>query len=566
MLRLAPKTVPVPASRRRRRLLPRLLLAASPVLLLLLLEGAARLLWPQTELDPYLALMDRTSALTRRVVDGQEVFVFTHPHAYGADSGATFTVHKAPGTVRVLTFGGSANAGYPHRPPQRWTDYLQRALTHAFPDRRFEVINLGAHACASYRVRMIFDDAIGCDPDVVVLYCGNNEFVEKRSYLLDYPGRRAVEALRAHSVLLTKFGQWWMAKTTPDNVLSAKERTDAHLHLWTHTKRIASALRSDPEQYRQVKEHYRYSIDHMVAECERRGIRVLVLTVPVNLRDWEPAVSTDEAKGSGFADAYQRGQACLLRGDPAAALSAFDAALRIDPEHADAHYRRGKALDALGRAEEAYAAYAAAVDNDRNPFRASQPLNAILREVAAGHQEARLVDAVAAFRAAADAHLPGFDLMLDYVHPSRAGNLVLAQAVFAALVEGGIGPLRDAAFACEDDGYRDADDEVLQLDLLALFGIMHQYEAYLQRADAFAALLGKRGHTPPAIVQNVLDNTRRAFRDYLDERRKEILGEPFDPEYRARHAAFYEQFFLFASELKGALVEPGWGNGGESRK
>lgn len=538
----------------------RALLLLAPIAFVFVLEGGARLLWPDTECDPYLALLGRTSALTRRVVDGKEQFLFTHPHAYAAESGASFSVHKPPGTVRILAFGGSANAGYPHRPPQRWTDYLQAALARAFPAERFEVINLGAHACASYRVRMIFDDAIDCEPDAVVLYTGNNEFVEKRSYLLDYPGKHLVEALRAHSVLLTKVGQWWAARSSPANVLSAKERTDANLHLWTHTERIASDLRSQPQQYEGVKAHYRFSLEHMVAECERRGVRVYVLTVPVNLRDWSPAVSTTVAAPAAharFEEDYRQGRACLLRGDPAGALAAFDAALQVDPEHADVHFRRGKALDALGRVDEAYLAYAAALDNDRNPFRAAQPLNAIVREVAAAHPGARLVDAVAAFRAAAG--IPGFDLLLDYVHPSRAGNLLLARTVFAAMVEDGLGGARERTFDLDDDGYRDEDDESVQINLLALFGIMHQYDAYLARADAFEALLARRGHALPPAVKNVLDNTRAAFRDYLDQQRKEILGEPFDPDYRTRHAEFYKQFFLYTSELKGALVEPEWG-------
>jgi tetratricopeptide (TPR) repeat protein len=557
----APRPV---ASARRRRAAFRSLLLLAPLLLVLLLEGAARLVWPDTELDPYLALAGRTSALTRRTVDGVDTFLFTHPHAYAKDSAVAFSVRKPAGTVRIMTVGGSANAGYPHRPPQRWTDYLERALARAFPDRRFEVVNLGAHACASYRLRMIFDDALAGDPDVVVIYSGNNEFVEKRSYLLDFPGKYLVEAVKRRSVLVSKLSQWWAARSSPDHVLSGNERTDANYHVWTHTERIASALRSDPEQFAGVKRHYRYSIEHMVRACVRRGIAVLVLTVPVNLRDWSPAVSTTSASGAAaaeFAARLKEGCANMLRGDPDAALAALDAAVQADPEHAEAHFQRAKALAQLGRSDDAYRAFTAALDCDRNPFRASSTLNDVLREVVAAHPRARLVDAVAAFRAAAADGLPGFDLMLDYVHPSRAGNLVLARIVYEALARDVLSPGSagsEVPFHLDDDGYRDEDDDVVQLNLLALFGIMHQYEAYLDKAAAFERLLARRGHAPAPAVANVLANTTRAFRSYLDERRKEILGEPFDPGYRERHAEFYRQFFLFVSELKGALTEPDW--------
>lgn len=547
-----------------RRVAFKLLLVVLPVLLLLLVEGAARLLWPPGEFDPYLTLTGRSSALTSVTIDGEDWFEFTHPQAYGKESGARFTRIKAPNTLRVLCMGASASAGWPHRPPQRWTDYLHKALTRAFPARKFEVVNLGAHACASYRVRMIFDEAIDCDPDVVVIYSGNNEFVEKRSYLLDYPGKGVVDWLKRRSVLIASAVRFWTQKSAPDNVLSGVGREHVNHHLWTHTERVASELRSDPVQYAGVIEHYRYSVAHMVAEAQRRGVCVIVLTVPVNLRDWSPAVSTNRSVGEAqarFEAAFTDGCAKVLRGDATNALAALDAAVAIEPEHAEAHFQRGKALDALRRFDAAYEAYSRALDADRNPFRAARPLNSVLRSLVAQQpgEGVHLVDAVAAFAAAARDGVPGFDLLLDYVHPTRAGNLVLARATFDVLVQSGLlGQGVKATFDVEDDGYRDEDDDALQLNLLALFGIMHQYDAYLDKLDAFAALSARRGQPPPKLVQNVLGNTRSEFTAFLTERRKETLGEPFDPGYRARHAAFYQQFFVFASQLKGALTEADW--------
>ncbi len=39
---------------------------------------------------------------------------------------------------------------------------------------------------------------------------------------------------------------------------------------------------------------------------------------------------------------------------------------------------------------------------------------------------------------------------------------------------------------------------------------------------------------------------------------KELLGEPFVANYRERHAAFFREFFVFASDLKGELRDPQW--------
>lgn len=553
--------MPASPARRRRLWLFRAVLLSMPFLLLLLLELLARVAWPQVERDPYIGLRGRTSALTRHEVGGEQVFEFTHPNSYKvAGAGATFAVRKPADTIRVMTFGGSANAGWPHSPPHRWTDYLAHALQRAYPGKRFEVINLGAHACASYRVRMIFDDAIAAAPDVIVIYSGNNEFVEKRSYALDFPGKPAVDWLKAHSVLINVASQWW---SRPSQVLDGTGRQGASEHVWAHTQRIAAELRNDPAQYRAVLDHYRYSIGHMVQRGVASGAKVLVLTVPVNLRDWGPAVSVDRLTGearASFEAAQRQGFAHALRGEHAAAVTAFDRALALEPEHAEVHFQRARALEALGRDDEAYAAYEAARDQDRNPFRAAGPLNAILREIVAAEPRARLVDAVAAYRARARRGLPGFDLMLDYVHPSRAGNELLAEVVFDALVASDLvaGVKPAGGFESPAGDYRDADDVALQMQLLLLFGVLHQYEAFLAAADGYEALLRSKGSPADPVIAAVVSNTRVAFRSFLAERRRELLGEPFDAGYRERHATFYREFFVFAAELKGALRDPQW--------
>jgi len=59
-----------------------------------------------------------------------------------------------------------------------------------------------------------------------------------------------------------------------------------------------------------------------------------------------------------------RGDAALSRGDPAAALEAFDAALRERPDDPMLLQRRGRALRDQGRLDEAFAAYSRAIAVD----------------------------------------------------------------------------------------------------------------------------------------------------------------------------------------------------------
>ncbi len=88
------------------------------------------------------------------------------------------TVPPKSDLVRVITFGGSNVHGFPVR-------YLKNLLNKNVPasegsEELYEVINLGRPGYGSERVKFIFEQALEVlDPDVVILYTGHNEFVER---------------------------------------------------------------------------------------------------------------------------------------------------------------------------------------------------------------------------------------------------------------------------------------------------------------------------------------------------------------------------------------------------
>ncbi|MCZ7587075.1 MAG: hypothetical protein M5R36_29090 [Deltaproteobacteria bacterium] len=97
---------------------------------------------------------------------------------------ATFPVEKKDGTFRLFVTGGSFAMGTPYvhqdlslDPPMvgdiaNWVD---AELSLRFPSRRFEVINAGAGAQNSTRVRAIVGDLVQLGPDAILIMTGNNE-------------------------------------------------------------------------------------------------------------------------------------------------------------------------------------------------------------------------------------------------------------------------------------------------------------------------------------------------------------------------------------------------------
>ncbi len=532
-----------PAPRSGRVWLFRVILLASPLLLLGALEIGVRVLGVGADSDdPFLNLNETGSIFAEVEIDGVRHYRVAHPEAY-AQNDITFPVEKPAGGFRAFCIGGSASAGWPHHGGQYYSTYLQQALQNAYPGQSIEVLNVSAHAYASYRVRAIFHDVIRYDPDVILIWSGNNEFVETRRYKPQSLLRDAVRGLATHSRLFA------CLSAAVNDSLSGAAREDTQAFIDSQIERTALPMRADPQQYAEVVEHYEFSIDAIVAEAGEHGVPVRLLTVPVNLRDWEPNVSTHGVEGADlqrWRALYDEGCRELLEGRPAAAIAPLEGATEVDPQYADTWFRLARAHEGAGRREAAKDAYSKARDLDQTPFRATTPILDAIRRIAARHPHAELLDADAAMHAAADGPAPGFELFLDYVHPTKRGNLVVAELVYDDLLASKL--VADAApavdrFTRADDGYAEASDLAVQNHVVTLLFLMHQYEAFLEASARLRTLLAPNTDPGSRKIVELIDMFSAGIRRFLDERARELRGEPHDADYREQHREFYREAY-----------------------
>ena len=95
----------------------------------------------------------------------------------------SFPAKKAENAYRIFCLGGSTVAGRPYTVETALSSWLKLLLEYAQPSRPWEVINCGGVSYASYRLVPILDEILKAyQPDLIILYTGQNEFLEDRTY------------------------------------------------------------------------------------------------------------------------------------------------------------------------------------------------------------------------------------------------------------------------------------------------------------------------------------------------------------------------------------------------
>lgn len=523
---------------------------------LVLLEIGLRVAGFQIPQDPFLSFGTVPEFFMKKNVNGTLYYQVIHRDVY-SERETAFTAKKSPKTLCVICLGASASAGWPHQGGEIYSAYLQEALQRAYPDRRIEVLNLSAHAYAAYRVRLIFEEALQFEPDVFVIWSGNNEFLEKRVYRTGESWVEPLASAAKHSLLYrgvrgSRVGRWLF----PDNTLSAHERGHHLYTMWSKLEQVAVALRTDPEQFEAVKHHYASSIESMVEMAESRGIPVVLATVPVNLREWTPAVSCHSVQGAELTHwetRYHHGRRALIGGDYRTAVEELTAAVAVDPQYAEGYFYLGRAYEGLRSLDLAYENYVLARDYDCNPFRAISAFGDTVRNIAARHANVTVADLVEAFRGATAPYAPGFDLFLDHVHPTKRGNLVAAETVFAVMLRARLFPSPESApaFVYQPKPvpgtslpYDDWTDAPMQALLVRFYMAQHQDASIVARSQYLLDTPALKEQLPDKDLE-FLQMAKNLFSQIIASEQRWMAGEAPDPreQNRAKLLEFYKATF-----------------------
>jgi len=340
---------------------------------------------------------------------------------------------KLPKTYRIFVLGGSAAQGDP-QPSFSFGRILQVMLRDQFPSVNFEVVNTAIVATNSHVALKIAKDLIRHEPDLFIVYLGNNEvlgpFGSGTVFTSFSPNLSFIRA----SIILktTRVGQ---LLGNLIQLTGAEENTPEY---WGGIEMfLDKQVRADEPNMEHVYSHFMQNLSDIIRVARESGIKTIVSTVATNVKDSAPFASlhcrdmTDEITRE-WNTIYQSGIKLESEARYAAAIQRYLEAGRLDNCYADLHYRLARCYWQLGNYDSARDRYIQARDLDTLRFRADTKINDIIRSAAGGSsaEGAYLVDAVKDFEENSVEGIPGNDLFYEHVHMNFKGNYVLAKSVF----------------------------------------------------------------------------------------------------------------------------------------
>ena len=256
---------------------------------------------------------------------------FFPPHLARTPQVQVLQQPKPEGTYRIFVLGGSAAMGTPDA-AFGLSRHLEAILGDRYPGTTFEVLNAAMTAINSHVVRIIASDCLALDPDLLVIYLGNNEVVGP------YGPGTVFEGFSS-SLSLIRLSSW--AKATRTGQLTARLASSVWSGAdgpaeWTGLSMFREReLREDDPRLETTYRHLQENLEDLIAEARARDVPVLLSTVATNLVGHPPFASSEGAHLSGEEEHS-------LPSDEA--IASLRQALAIDDGSAELHYRLAELL------------------------------------------------------------------------------------------------------------------------------------------------------------------------------------------------------------------------------
>lgn len=359
----------------------------------------------------------------------------------------SFALKKPENVRRVFCIGGSTTYGRPYAHSTSFCGWLADFLAYTDPEQKWEVINAGGISYASYRVVILLEELIQYEPDLIISYVGQNEFLERRTYsqILGLPRvlrdlGTAASSLRIYALM--------------NKIVNSLKNDEAVVQA-THEHKLGKEVNTildqsigpedyvrDDEQKEKVINHFEYNLEKIAQLTRSTGAQLIMVAPASKLRNESPFKSQNRngLKGpelEAWQQHYESAQALYREKHFAAALTAVSKAETLDPRHAHTLSLKGDILYALENHAEARLSYQKALDEDICPLRALSPLHSLVLNTA-HKMNIPAVDFDAIISKLSPNGITDDVFFLDHVHPTIEGNKILALELLKEVIDSGM--------------------------------------------------------------------------------------------------------------------------------
>lgn len=304
---------------------------------------------------------------------------------------------KDKNAFRIAALGGSTTAGFPYFYNGSFPAILKQLLQDKYPDTKIELINLGMSAISSVVVNDLAKQTPDIDPDVVVIYCGHNEFygIYGTTWSIPFLNYNWIKS----GVMELRNFRLFQGIQSLAQLIFKEEDIDAN----TVMERMGAGQlfpEHDPARDKTFQQ-FHGNLNRMIQYLTKSDIPVILCTVSSNIKDQQPF---------------------RYPGYPEADISHTD---EFSPL---AHYALAWDYLQTNNPEKAKYHFTLARDSDEMPFRAPSEINTVIHRVAS-QKNIDLVDVEKLYQEASPFHIPDSTLFLEHVHPNISGNTILAEAL-----------------------------------------------------------------------------------------------------------------------------------------
>jgi len=365
-----------------------------PVIFFVLLETGLRIFDYGRNDDQWIAVTE-TKQMLNPDIGGRYFF---NTKNFPQSNNEAFDIIKKKDAFRIFVLGGSSAAGFPYSPNGTFSRYIHQRLELLYPEIPIEVINVAITATNSYTIRDLLPGIVEQKADLILIYAGHNEYygalgVGSMENIGD--SRRFVHFI----IWINKFKTVELVRNIFGSIgsLFSNDSAQTTKRGGTLMARIVKdqLIEFNSESFNTGINQFNGNLEDILEMAKESNIPVIIGTLVSNLKDQRPFVSERNSDQESADSIYYRGQYQL-------------------------NQKNFKLADSLLRA---------AKDLDALRFRAPEKMNSIIKDLALKYK-CTVINLDSAFNKKSPDGIVGNNLLVDHLHPTLSGYLLMGRIYF----------------------------------------------------------------------------------------------------------------------------------------